>query len=980
MLNGIKIMNLEGSDILKNNLENISIEKDYKGAFADSLLSEKLIELGLDIIKDTTKDIIMVNFNFGYTPKLAYSLISKIQVNKEEIEQLAIVNRVLMEYRKKQKKNKDKAIFTKSISINKDKIYIYRQRNTAIKEQLKAMNIKADEIRTKLYKEGFHLDFYKKEKVTGNYKLDKTIEYTFFFRSPSKSKTGDVCFINKKLFNKINEWQTMGIKLPPTNAKLVEMEAYKSLTSSHIESKIIINPYTEILTVNDLDSYTEKMCTKVFVKNKVINPQRKQHNIKMCKYKIIGSDYGNCASSNEVMKIKNTLFDGQALLDDSLFDKTDNCGMKVLRQHFFKACGFRTFISKFFIDYCSDNKLDYNKFTVKDKYDRDILVKNVKCITTENAMKWEKFKDLGISYDYWCEKVKEDNNLFGVCKTDHISKYNEYQRLSFQMINTLPIDRESAIKLCEDTVEYVNKLKNDNEAFIRHLNTTKSSINSNEMMMDLYKHNNNFANSELFRKYKSKTISEYKETLRAGKLLANGDNLTVIGNPYTMLLHSVGALDEYITNNVIEGYEDITLPKLEKGIAVYTKRFESEELASFRSPHNATSNIGYNVNFRNELMDKYFNFSDNIMAVNCIETEEQDRKNSQDFDSDFNFVTNSSIAVQASKKAQEYYTIVNCIDQSGKKYDNTMEDLARIDNGLAKSRYSIGLSSNMAQLAMSWYWKNQTKELSDIVAICSVLAQCSIDNSKRLYQVNLECEISRINKLECMQVKINSDKEIQLYDKTFSNDEKKAFKKMLNAKPYFWQFIKDVKEDEEKKINEKDKDKALELKIENKQEAKAKKKDKIKDLEKHCLVEKICPMDFIQEGIDLIEDNKDNSKYTNDIDFVQSIEGKASDKQQMKIEGIVKNLDDMYKKHYDNISENKDMQDEDGWKIEQLIKSDESVQKIGKLKLAPKTMQMLISNTLCNNAKNKKYKRRMLNCLYKAHKELFLSVFKMSEL
>ena len=49
MLNGIKIMNLEGSDILKNNLENISIEKDYKGAFADSLLSEKLIELGVKV-------------------------------------------------------------------------------------------------------------------------------------------------------------------------------------------------------------------------------------------------------------------------------------------------------------------------------------------------------------------------------------------------------------------------------------------------------------------------------------------------------------------------------------------------------------------------------------------------------------------------------------------------------------------------------------------------------------------------------------------------------------------------------------------------------------------------------------------------------------------------------------------------------------------------------------------------------------------
>ncbi|AGK97650.1 hypothetical protein Clopa_2812 [Clostridium pasteurianum BC1] len=38
MEDGIKIMILEGADILKNNLEGLPIEKDYKGVFANSLL------------------------------------------------------------------------------------------------------------------------------------------------------------------------------------------------------------------------------------------------------------------------------------------------------------------------------------------------------------------------------------------------------------------------------------------------------------------------------------------------------------------------------------------------------------------------------------------------------------------------------------------------------------------------------------------------------------------------------------------------------------------------------------------------------------------------------------------------------------------------------------------------------------------------------------------------------------------------------
>lgn len=42
-------------------------------------------------------------------------------------------------------------------------------------------------------------------------------------------------------------------------------------------------------------------------------------------------------------------------------------------------------------------------------------------------------------------------------------------------------------------------------------------------------------------------------------------------------------------------------------------------------------------------MQRYFVFSNNIMAVNCIHTDIQDRANGCDFDSDFFFVTNNEV-------------------------------------------------------------------------------------------------------------------------------------------------------------------------------------------------------------------------------------------------------------------------------------------------------------------------------------------------
>ena len=105
--------------------------------------------------------------------------------------------------------------------------------------------------------------------------------------------------------------------------------------------------------------------------------------------------------------------------------------------------------------------------------------------------------------------------------------------------------------------------------------------------------------------------------------MVNGDNLTVCGNPYALLLYSVGGDYE----------KDPTLMQEFGSIQCYTKRFgNGEYLAAFRNPHNSPNNICYLHNVYSDEMDRYFAFSNNILAVNCIHTDIQDRANGMDED------------------------------------------------------------------------------------------------------------------------------------------------------------------------------------------------------------------------------------------------------------------------------------------------------------------------------------------------------------
>jgi hypothetical protein len=621
---GLKIRNYKAGALYGYNL-GVRDRYDYTDAmFNNSLFYYHMVEKGgLKSYKDeSTRDLICIDFGFGS------------RSFEEEMDHLKSML-------KKAENDEEK---------HRIQYLIQRTRENKWKFCKKSK----DEIREDFYVNGVPIEYKRLNKKTGEV-TSTVIKYRMLYRNASKAKVGLCNFINEKLYDEAYDWLTMGLgkKLPNDNAKIVEMSAYAPLTTSTIEGKLNLS-LDDVLILQDQDSFFRTIAEVVRVEDydsteRVIDKEKTEKNrlraissnnldiygnpIYKIVYKKIPCTKKKCVVSREETDVKNTLWDGMALIESDVLPEWCN-GMALLRNHFFKACAFRTYIQRFLRDYAEGHGIDFDSWLLKDMFGREIPAKNVKMITTDNATKWLKFKDLmsedgtlESAFDYWRGKLEEDDFTWGIVKTDHPSKLSyqgDVQQLSYQMINTLPCTEEEIKELAKTSIDYVELLKSDDEVFEEYLRKNATVVNSYEMLADLYRWNPDFVYSKLWRVNKSKIINQYVFRLRKGKIVAPGDNLTVCGNPYALLLHSVG--DDW--------HNDPTLVHEDGVIQCYAPKFEDGEyLCGIRSPQNSPSNIAYLKNCHNELFNKYFNFSNNIMAVNCIGTDVQARMNGEDFDS-----------------------------------------------------------------------------------------------------------------------------------------------------------------------------------------------------------------------------------------------------------------------------------------------------------------------------------------------------------
>ena len=781
--------------------------------------------------------------------------------------------------------------------------------------------ISPDKLREMYYRDGCEITWNTYDKKTGEVVASQTILYRMLYRTPGKAKDGSCIFIRDELLNKARKYLTMDLydKMPDTGAKIVEMSAYSTLITASAMDYIHI-PMENILIVKDQKSVTERPALAVRV-----------------------DDEKHCyVQEYKKYKIENVLWDGMGLIDDSIFPE-DMEGFIYCRSHFFKSCLFRGNIQQYFKDYY---KTEYETATVTDMFGNVMKVSDVKVIVTDNSIKWLKFKELMgktdlKAYRSYKKFMQRDGEQFAIVKTVHKSKYGNLQRSSYQMNNSLPTtDVEVLKRIAQTSIDYYDNMIKSTDAFVDHLRMNKSVYSIDRILVALYEHNTDIQYTSFFKDRKSDILSKFKrKRLMLGKLLQEGDNLTICGNPISLLMMVTG--QDYLNEGCFISRKD--------GIGCYTTRFNDGEcLAGFRSPHNSPNNIVHLINKYSEPIQTYFpKLGDNIIIINGIGSDVQARLNGQDLDSDSCFVTNQVDIVELAKKAYtEYHTIINEIPLKGASvYSKDMASYAIMDHKIASGQDDIGSSSNIAQLALSYYYDTmyntgeQNKDLRDIFVICSVLAQVSIDASKRIFDVSVGDELVRLQK-ESRIINIKKNK-------SFGREVKTKY-------PVFYAKIQEEKPQKKKKLKKESKEK-------NKDE-KSKKKDTV-------IGKYYCPMEILSQLIlDKTIDTRVEQQYQRKSIRIKEVfifpeKGVKKTSQYKTVIRKARAFDTEMKALDSNENNYSDMAT---YIFESYVKG------IQKLKISKSTMQVLIS--VAFNAESY-MQNRLLEILFDYDKELFLSCF-----
>jgi hypothetical protein len=285
--------------------------------------------------------------------------------------------------------------------------------------------------------------------------------------------------------------------------------------------------------------------------------------------------------SDEPVSVKNVMWDGMGVIDSILIP--EGCsGYVYLRNHMTKVCCFEGEVIQLLKERYGDK---YETATREDMFKNQINVRDIRMIITNKALKWLKFTDLmgENPYEYFDNILKKYGYKFAVVKTAHPSKYGKLQRMSYQGSNSLPCLNENDLRrIAKTSINYGNDLKTKDNSFINHLKITASNYNINNVLIELSKHNSKFLKTLYASSERASIISKFKkERLELGKLLQVGDNLTICGNPYALLMYAVGE----------DWKQDPTLNKIDGAIQCYTTRFnDGEHLAGYRSPQNAPNN------------------------------------------------------------------------------------------------------------------------------------------------------------------------------------------------------------------------------------------------------------------------------------------------------------------------------------------------------------------------------------------------------
>lgn len=559
--------------------------------------------------------------------------------------------------------------------------FIYKDGRYQVK-RLKTVKT-VSEIRKELYTNGFYCD---------------GIHYVRFKRSSGSARVGKCLFIDEKLYSSMHRYDLFGIKVRNGDpVDLAALEAYIALTLSSIIDTIEIPPES-ILVIDDYDS---------IFKDSVIATRAVD---------------GRLVTKEEEVEIKNSIWDGQSLIDPSLMGDYSCYGMILLRSHFFKSCAFNTNIQKFFQDNNIKDISQINGITLAED------VSQIKFITTPNSIKYTKFK----SIRQWLKKITP---TFGVVKHEKKTHFFDGGRVQthYQLLNSLQLSREEVQELLKPTFHYISLLKTEPAVFRYHVKYMENSdikpgnyLSKNDIIFQLLGLNEKFTQTKLYRKFCLDAVEAYKKNVLYGRILVNGNYSTLLGNPVEMLKHSIGQFN---------GESSLGIGN------IYSKRFQpGERILGSRSPHVSVGNVLLCNNVANKDIDRYFNLTEEIVCINSINENILQRLSGADFDSDTMLLTNDPLLIKAAERNYHRFKVsTNLVESKKTPRFYTPEQQADLD--IKTSVNKIGEIVNLSQELQTLMWHklnngasfDEIKELYYDTCQLNAMSNIEIDVSVSLY-------------------------------------------------------------------------------------------------------------------------------------------------------------------------------------------------------------------------------------------------------
>lgn len=535
------------------------------------------------------------------------------------------------------------------------------------------------ELRNNLYKNGFKCD---------------GIEYVRYKRSSGSSRVGKCLFVNKELADEMEEWDKCGLDVRDGQPlDLAAWEAYIALPMSSIIDTVDI-PMESILVIDDYESEFEDDVVAVGIKD------------------------DHLSASRDKAMIKNSIWDGQSLMDVSLFGKYADKGMLLLRNRFFKSCCFNTNIQKWFADNNITSVSQLKGFTLATD------ISQVKMITTPSSIKYAKFGGV----EDWMRNVDQ---TFGVVKYEKKPRQFDGRLVQahYQLFNTLQLSYEEMEEVLRPSLDYITAIRRD-PAVLRYeikypfdngSGSWGAMDSKNEIVFKLLGINDKFCRTKMYYDFRDDLVSGEIRNLKRGHVLVRGNYSTLMGNGMEMLMESVGMFDG---SPVISGSR------------IRSTRFPyGKTLLCSRSPHVTVGNILLVQNDENRLYDTYFNTTDEIVCINAIGENIQQRLNGCDYDSDTMLITDNDLLISVAKKHYDSFLVPTNMTTSVKTSRRyTQDDKADLD--VKTSVNKIGEIINLSQQLNSIMWDRMSKGAS--VSDCTELYY---DICKLAVLSNIEIEI-----------------------------------------------------------------------------------------------------------------------------------------------------------------------------------------------------------------------------------------------